>query len=291
MIKILLLVIFPTLSFAQLAPMIQYQEVSLDKQEIHSPSLGLLLKNKNEMFVGTYTNHKLENPPSYNYPQKFHSIDLLYEKNKEKGQWLSVLKSDSDKPISGGVNTFQSALVYGRRLSKSNNLSVILGGGLGIGNLGVERSNGKPWPLLPLPFFRLKYSGSWMNVGIDFITGPNLNFVIAPKNRFQLLGDLRMDQFRDERDLIFSLAFCYRFNDYAGISLGGKNDNLGAFELSRNYRDNLEIHYYAVFMELDFSLLKISAGHAFKGRELYQEEITKDLGHGYFYSIMAMIPI
>ena len=110
-----------------------------------------------------------------------------------------------------------------------------------------------------------------------------------------------MDQLRDIRDLVFECALAYRFfpvdhpmGDFAGISVGVKNDNYGAFNLG-GYEtvdleedESIEIHYCAVFGMIDLSLLKITGGYAFRGRELYQEEQTKDMGEGYFLSIQGM---
>jgi len=82
--------------------------------------------------------------------------------------------------------------------------------------------------------------------------------------------------------------------DLAGIALGIKNDNYGAFKLGEYDRnlveedESIEIHYNALFGELDLTLLKITGGYAFNGRELYREEDTGNLGDGYFLSIQGM---
>jgi len=82
--------------------------------------------------------------------------------------------------------------------------------------------------------------------------------------------------------------------DFAGIAVGIKNDNYGAFDLgehNKNYpedEETFETHYNSVFGVLDLTLLKITGGYAFNGRELYREEDTKDTGEGYFLSIEGM---
>ncbi|HDP80660.1 MAG TPA: hypothetical protein ENN21_07445 [Spirochaetes bacterium] len=112
-----------------------------------------------------------------------------------------------------------------------------------------------------------------------------------------------MEQFRDSRDILFEFSLAYRFfpkthsmGDFAGVSAGVKNDNYGAFNLHDNKRilnfngkdESLEVHYYALFGRIDLSLLKITGGYAFGGRELYQEEDTRDLGEGWFITVEGL---
>ena len=52
--------------------------------------------------------------------------------------------------------------------------------------------------------------------------------------------------------------------------------------------ESVEVHYYSVFGAIDLSLLKITGGYAFGGRELYREEIKNDTGEGYFVSVQGM---
>lgn len=103
---------------------------------------------------------------------------------------------------------------------------------------------------------------------------------------------------RDERDLIYELKLDYRFfpqdssyGDFAGLAVGFKNDHYGAFSLGgAKGEESLELHDYSVFATLDLSLLKITAGNAFGGREVYRETTTRDVGEGVFLSVQGMIP-
>ena len=155
----------------------------------------------------------------------------------------------------------------------------------------MELPDGKAWPLLPVPLVRLNYMSEWFAASFEFLTSPNLTLTLAPEMKVRLTGDVRMDQFRDIRDIIFDCALHYRFfgkdhpmGDFAGISAGIKNDTYG-FNLEDG---TLDVHYYAVYGMLDLSLLKISGGYALAGREMYEEEYKKDIGDGFFVSLQVL---
>ncbi|UCH80973.1 MAG: hypothetical protein JSW20_14750 [Nitrospiraceae bacterium] len=283
---------------AQYLPVAAFENLTLDSRCINSYGAGLIRLADDSLLVGTYTHHKLHKTPSFDYPKDYHSIDFLYEKTREDGQLIALFKSDSDKPVTGGYDTFEAALVYGFELYEQDNLNVIFGGGLAVGDFGIELSNGDIWPVIPVPIFRVKYESPMVNAKFDFITSPNLQFTVGPEKTLRLKGDFRIDQFRDSRDLIYEVALMYRLHskepaggDYGGVSLGVKNDNYGAFNLGRSPDESLELHYNALFAELDLAVLKVTGGYAFNGRELYGEETKHDLGDGYFMSVQITYPL
>ena len=282
-------------------PLMKYDFLSLDSQNIHSPSAGLVVMSDNVLFVGLYTRHSLEEPLLFDYPEVYHSIDVLFDGQKNRHQYLGIFKSESDQPVYGGLITFQTAVAYGYELVQRQNYSLVLGGGLAVSDFGIELSNGKPWPLIPVPLIRMKYRSKCIESKFEFLTSPNFDLTIGPKSQFRFIGDCRMDQFRDICDLVFECSLAYRFfpvehpmGDFAGISVGVKNDNYGAFNLGGydtvdlEEDESIEIHYNAVFGMIDLSFLKISGGYAFSGRELYRGVDTRDIGEGYFLSIEGM---
>ncbi|HPQ52805.1 MAG TPA: hypothetical protein PK253_06100 [Spirochaetota bacterium] len=278
-------------------PLFQYNYLSLDSQVIHSPGAGLVVKSEEVLFVGVYSRHSIEEPLNYEYPDVYHTIDMLLDGKKKRHQYIGIFKSESNRPVSGGLHTFQAAMVYGYEIVSSGNASFVLGGGIAVSDFGIEFSNGSNCPVIPVPLVRAKYSSQWIAADFDFLTTPNLNVVIGPESHFRIIGDFRMEQFRDGRDVLFEVALAYRFfsaahpmGDFAGISLGIRNDNYGAFNLSDDIgeEESLEIHYYALFGRIDLTLLKITAGYAVGGRELYREEDTRDLGDGYFISVEGL---
>ncbi len=73
----------------------------------------------------------------------------------------------------------------------------------------------------------------------------------------------------------------------AGIALGFKNDNYGAFNLE-NEDEVYEAHYYAALATIDLTLLKVCGGYAFGGRELYREDVIRNTGQGWFVTVEAL---
>ena len=308
-IAYVLLCICPMVAFAekpnettsedmQIVPLAQYENLSLTSQQIKSSSGGLLINSEDMMFIGLYTQHELEKPLEYGFPNRYHTIDMLLDIKDGRDQYLGIFKSESDQPVNGGINTFQTAAVYGYEMISQPHLSVVLGGGIALGNFGVKTPGGKNWPLIPVPLARVNYHTDWLDAKFEFLTSPNLSFTLAPKGHVRLIGDVRMDQMRDSRDIIYEVALAYRpysaqdeMGDFAGVSLGFKNNNYGAFQLGhQDEKESIEVHYKAVFVEVDVSVLKITAGYAFDGRSLYRETEKQDLGKGKYLSIQAMYP-
>jgi hypothetical protein len=274
-------------------PIAGWEHLDINSQKINSSSMGMIVQGSDLQVVGLYRNHKFDKHLEFAYPKQYHSIEFLIEKNIRKHQFLTVFNSDSDEPVSGGLHTFQAAMVWGYRLIEKKKIELILGCGIGISDFGIEMSNGDPLPVIPLPLIRAKYHSNKLSAKVDFITGPNFNFVIAPESQIKLCTDLRIDKLRDERDLVFDVALKYRFfpndhpmGDFAGISAGIKNDNL-SFDLSQ--KDEIyDLHYYGLYGEIDFTLLKLTGGHTFKNREMYREEDKFEKKDGFFFAIQAL---
>lgn len=282
-------------------PIVKYDFLSLESQKIYSPGIGLVAMNENVMIVGIYTHHTFKKNLKYNYPDKYHTIDILLDASIDRNQYLGILKSESDQPIYGGLKTFQFALGYGYELIHNPKFSLVLGGGLAVSDFGVEFSNGKTCPVIPVPLIRAKYKSQLVESKFEFLTGPNFDLTLGPKSQFRWINECRLDQFRDNRDIIFESTLNYRFfpedhamGDFAGIAIGIKNDNYGAFDLgeyNKKYpedNESFEAHYNSIFGVLDLSLLKFTGGYTFNGRELYREEDKRDIGEGYFLSIKGM---
>jgi hypothetical protein len=282
----------------QIVPLVQFESLNLSSQQIRSNSAGFMINREDLMFTGVYTQHRFGEPLQHGFPRLYHSIDMLLDVKNERHQYLGIFKSASDQPVCGGINTYQAAAVYGYEMINRPNLSLVLGGGLAVGNFGVETSDGKNWPLIPVPLLRMNHHTDWLDTSFEFITSPNLSFILAPKGNVRLCGDFRMDQSRDARDLIYEVALSYHpyseqdeRGDFVGISIGFKNDNYGEFNLGNQGEDEtLEVHYKSLFAAVDVSVLKFTAGYAFDGRALYRGTEKQDLGEGYYASVQAMYP-
>jgi hypothetical protein len=274
-------------------PLSSWQLQSLGSQQLSSPAVGLIIQEDDLQIIGFYQTHKFNKALDFDFPQEYHSLSFMLEKKVNRHQYISFFSSDSDQPVSGGLHTFQAASVWGYSLLTGQKLELILGGGIGISDFGIELANGDPLPIIPLPLIRAKYRSSLLAAACDFITGPSFELLFAPERQIRLKSELRIDNLRDLRDLIFDLSLHYRFfakdhalGDFAGISVGLKNDNL-SFDLAEK-NDVYDLHYYALYGEIDFTLLKVTAGHSFKNREMYREQDKFELEDGFFFAIQAL---
>ncbi|MDH5216564.1 MAG: hypothetical protein OEX19_02640 [Gammaproteobacteria bacterium] len=280
-------------------PLMQYDFISLSDQYIHSASAGLLLQRDWGSFIGLYTGNEFRDPVSYDFPNTYHSIDTLLDTQFGRHQYIGIFKSDSNKPLTGGLNPIQAGAVYGYELINNKHWQLVLGAGIAVGEFGVELANGDTLPVIPVPLIRANYQSQYFESKFEFLTGPNWSFTVGPNSHVRLTFDSRMDQMRDARDIIFETNLAYRFfdkghemGDFAGVSIGFKNDNLGAFKLgNEHYTESLEAHYYSLLVTLDLTLIKVSAGRAFGGRLLYREEIKESMGEGWFVSVQGLIPL
>src|SRR6056297_68791 len=274
-------------------PLVKYDFASLGSQGIHSPGAGLLLMNDKLMLLGFYTRHAFTEPLQFDYPEVYHSVDLLLDGAEGNHHYLVLFKSEADKPLLGGLASFQTAAVYGYHLLNTEHNSLVLGAGLAVSDFGIEIEDGRPWPLIPVPLIRFNHKSRLLRASFDFITGPNLSFTLMPESRLRLKADMRMDQFRDIHDLIFETELMYRFfgkdhptGDFAGISAGIKNEG---YSFAAEGKDEpVEVNYYSVFGTLDITLLKCTGGYVFDSRERYNGNDSSTLGRGYFLSFEGM---
>ena len=268
-------------------PMAGYELLSLESQDLHSISVGGAILARESTFIGLYSYRFFNREPAPSYPERYHTLDMLYDAGPGRHQIVTLLKSESDEPLYGGIETFQAAAVYGYEVLSRPNSSLALGGGLAVADFGLD------FPILPVPFIRLAHQSPLLDAGFDFITGPNLGVTLLPESHLQLRGDARMDQFRDIRDLIFEVALEYRFfadgaprDSFAGVSLGFKNDAL-AYTVGQT-GDEYEVQYNALFGEIDLGVLTVTGGYAFEGRERYGENEIGQIGEGFFLTIQGL---
>ena len=279
----------------QVIPLAQYQMHSLESQTVHSPGAGILAVGENLLLAGLYSRHMFTRELDFNYPDAYHSIELMADGASARHRYLGAFKSESDRPVVGGLRTFQAAALYGYEVVQRPRFSLVLGGGLAVSDFGIETPTGDPWPLLPVPLIRAAWESRLLNANLDVITGPNLSLTLAPQSRLRATLDARVDKLRDERDLIFEGALVYRFftpehpaGDLAGVAVGIKSESIELNLEAAN--ESLELHYYALFGTLDLTLLTLSGGYAFDSRMRYREQVSSSPGDGWFISVNALYP-
>ncbi|MFO8042913.1 MAG: hypothetical protein R6U25_06915, partial [Alkalispirochaeta sp.] len=206
----------------QWVPVAQYDLLALDEQTVHTPTGGLIALHDEDTFVGLYGRPIFTRDIETDDPDRYHSIELLYDRRRGRHHWVSLFSSQSDESVAGGWSTFQAASVWGYEVLRRPQTSIVIGGGLAVSDFGIELDDGSTWPIIPVPFVRMHHASPVVEASLDFITGPNLNVVLAPERDLRLTADIRIDQFRDIRDLIFETAVHYRF-----LAAGIKNDTFG----------------------------------------------------------------
>ena len=234
--------------------------------------------------------------PVNNIPKTLHQSEAIFDGRINRHQLLFIYNGASDKPVAGGLNTFNAGAGWGYQIIRKEQLSLVLGAVLGVG--GFLNSV----PLLPLPVVRFGIRSQWFVSSFDFVTGPNWEFTIAPKKKIRLTADLRMDYYRSIDDIICEIILWYRFfgadhklGDFAGIGLGFKNDSID-FSFSDNLAgktgiDLFEFKYKSVFAKLDLSLLIIEGGWTFDSQYSLDGIKTKSPGTGFYLSVQGTVPI
>ncbi|MCL2007525.1 MAG: hypothetical protein FWG77_05510 [Treponema sp.] len=287
---------------------IGYDYFKLENQTIHSPAAGIgfmygeqdLPFNRIEqriLFMAMYLPSIFTDIPLLGIPKTYHEIGGIFDGRLGRHQILAIFQSNSDRPLSG-LNTFQLGAGWGYEIVRQPNVSLILGVIMAIGDfsdmLPVEIST----PVMPFPLIRFGIDTEWFASSMDFITGPNLEFTIAPKERLRFTGDMRIETYRSIADLNCEFILWYRlFNpdhrlgDFAGVGLGYKNELVG-FYLSNNIQgDTFELQQSSIFAAIDLSILKIQAGWVISSNYLADGERNGSPGNGFTLSVQGMIPI
>lgn len=264
-------------------PVAVYDVLSTDDQTVHAPGAGLIVQNGESLFVATYTQSIFTQAPDSYQDKTYHAIETLYDGAAERHRVVALVKSASDRPFVGGWNTFQAAAVYGYEVYRGPGTSVVVGGGLAVSDFGIETPSGETWPLLPVPFVRVNQKSRWTELSLDFITGPNLKLTVAPESDLRAVADVRVDQLRDERDLIYDVSLQYRV-----VSVGFKNDTFSFDPADAD--DSLEGFYYAAYASIDLVLLSLTGGYAFDSL-LQDGHETYETGDGYFVAVQGLIPL
>jgi hypothetical protein len=304
------LILIAGISFAEettekdvhIVPILNYEYVSLEHQKYHLPGGGLILLKGNQspsweeepdsLMIGALYKMAIINEVPQDYPNLFHSVELIGEWRKNHHFVQALISSYSDKPIYGGMHTAYSQIGYGYQLLRKENIKLTLGLALGLSDFGFDLPNGGTWPLLPSPILEFGFYFKIVNVTFSW---PELKVSIGPESKIRLTNTVRLDiwKFHDVHDMLFDCTLWYRFfdknfayGDFAGIGVGVKNGGLD-FTLTEKWK-YYDTHYYSVYGILDASLLRISGGYIFYSREFYETGDSKPTGKGWFLNAQIL---
>jgi hypothetical protein len=280
---------------------IGYDFLRMEEQTIHSVAggIGFMYGEQNQPFdqvknrflgMALYMPFIFTETPNPDMPKLYHGIRGIFDGRLGRHQILAILSANSDAPIYGGLNTFRFAGGWGYEIIRKPHISLILGAVAGVSNFGFGS------PVMPLPLVRFGIDTKWFASSFDFITGPNLSFTIAPKERIRLSADMEMETFRSIADLNCEFTLWYRLfapdhkmGDFAGIGVGFKNE-LTSFDLSRDFsQEKFELQKSSVLATLDLSLLTIQAGWVIDSNYLLDDKKAGSPGNGFFLSVRGMI--
>ena len=287
-----------------------YDLMRLENQTIHSPALGfgfilgeqdLPFDQVERRFFGMalYQPVIFSETTAPDVPELYHEIDAIFDGRLGRHQLLFILKSASNRPLFGGLNSIQVGAGWGYEIIRRPQVSLILGAVLGVNDFGITLPSGAVWPVLPLPLIRFGIDTQWFTSSFDYLTGPNFEFTVAPNRKLRLTGEMRMDNYRSIDDLVCEFTLWYRFfdknhrmGDFAGIGAGFKSDLID-FNLSDVSipAENFCVLQRSVFLALDLSILNIQGGWIFESSYLIDGEKNGSPGRGFFISVQGLIPI
>jgi hypothetical protein len=291
-------------SFTRITPLADYEYLHLAEQRFHSfgEELTFTRGEGQDLFLVHAAARQYfpeqENPAAREYDGPYHTDTLALLRTSGAHQFLAFFETNSSEPVYGGLRTFGTGIGYRYELMRTSRGSLSAGGYLIVTDSGMEYGDGKIWPLYPKPSILYRFSSDFLAVNASLSTTPELDFTLLPENqiRFTANTSLSMDRLRGMRDLLFDCALWYRFfdkdsehGDFAGLGLGIKNSGL-CFDFGEKDK-SYELQYYSLYATLDLSLVQISGGYSFKGRELLDSsnssafENIRTLGSGYFISV------
>jgi len=314
--KIFLLLFICTLAQAAFAvdqtkdffiiPMLNYEYLSFMDQHIHSPGEGLLFtkgnltpplsESRNSLMIMGMFKQFIIKEAGEGYADLYHNIVINAEKKMNRHLFYLNVTSQATKPFYG-LHTFVGMTGYGNELIRNKSLSLTAGGIVMVTDFDMNLG-GIIWPIMPMPLIRLNVETTLINVSFEFLGNTTMDLTLLPQSKIRVTGHFEINPFtvRDIRDLFFDTTFWYRFfskesqmGDIAGIGAGFKNSGLGTGILNGSYSYNswekgktYELNYYSIYGVLDLSVLKISSGYSFAGREIYDKDNIKKIGNGFF---------
>ncbi|MDR2052357.1 MAG: hypothetical protein LBP80_03005 [Treponema sp.] len=283
-----------------IAPLVNYEYLHLAGQQFHAPGEGVSFIYGDEQkpfFAQVLAKQYImgqDNRDGYEGP--YHSDSLTLVQKIKRHQFMALLNARSNEPVYGGLRTFTAGIGYDYELLRNDHHSLVLGGVLTVTDTGITFVDGKTWPVMPLPLITYELRSQLLTLKASYMLKPQLDFTVLPESRIRLTSSLSMEKYRSIADLLFDCALWYRFfdknskqGDCAGFGAGIKNTGLyfNFGEKDKSY----ELQYYSVYGTLDFSILQISGGYCFRGREILDssggDSIGNDrsAGEGYFASI------
>jgi hypothetical protein len=286
-----------------IAPLVNYEYLHLSGQQFHAPGEGVsfIYGDEQKLFFAQALakQYIMGQDTKAGYEGPYHSDTLTLVQKIKRHQFMAFLDTSSNEPVYGGLRTFTAGIGYDYELLRNDHHSLALGGVLAVTDTGITFGDGKIWPVMPLPSIKYELRSQLLTLQASYMTKLQLDFTILPESKIRLTSSFSMEEYRSITDLFFDCTLWYRFfdknskrGDFAGLGAGIKNTGL-CFDFGEEDK-SYELQYYSVYGTLDLSMLRISGGYSFRGREILDSSggdsigKSQSLGNGYFVSVQLV---
>ena len=278
-----------------------FQAVQIEEKDfIFSPSANLqFMRMKNEgvesaqpdsIVIGAgYSQDIFTKGLGPDQVKNLHGINLMGNVSLGKNSFMLMVASGGEVPFSA-ITTVTGMAMYTRQLIQKDNLSLVVGGGIIVADLGLKIKDFELY-VLPLPVINFGYSNNIFAASLSFMGMPSVQLTLLPESMFRLRTSCQLEGFESARDIGFDCALVYYplyfkdANELLSIS-GGVMTN-GASAKLKN-KDSYDFKYYTAYGEINATLISLRCGYNFDGKTYLNKKETGDMYKGLFASIQGM---
>lgn len=284
-------------------PSAGFQALQIEEKDfVFTPSAGLqfvrsknrLVESKHPDLIAVGINYSQNYCTTGLGPQRIkqiHGCSLMGSLANKKDSFVGMLASSGEVPFSH-IKTVTGALLYTHQFIKSEHVTFTLGGGLVVGDFGIN-IKGYDLYFFALPVFNFSYSNNIFTTSISLMGPPSVSLTLFPKAMFRVKASAGLAGFKSIRDLTFDCALVYYPLTFASegmkelltISAGVTNKH-ASYILKNNTKYSLQ--YYSVYGEVNASLVTVRCGYNFDGRKFINLQPDGEMYKGLFASLSAI---
>ena len=284
-------------------PSAGFQALQIEEKDfVFTPSAGLqfvrtknrLVESKHPDMIAAGINYNQNYCTAGLGPQsikQIHGCSLMGSLANKKDSFVGMLASSGEVPFSH-IKTVTGALLYTHQFLKTEHLTFTLGGGLVVGDFGIN-IKGYDLYFFALPVFNFSYSNKIFSTTLSLMGPPSVSLTLFPKAMFRLKASAGIAGFKSIRDLTFDCALVYyplaftdgSMKEVLTISAGVMNKH-ASYILKNNTKYSLQ--YYSVYGEINASIVTVRCGYNFDGRKYINSKPAGEMYKGLFASLSAI---
>ena len=200
-------------------PSAGFQALQIEEKDfVFTPSAGLqfvrsknrLVESKHPDLIAVGINYSQNYCTTGLGPQRIkqiHGCSLMGSLANKKDSFVGMLASSGEVPFSH-IKTVTGALLYTHQFIKTEHLTFTLGGGLVVGDFGIN-IKGYDLYFFALPVFNFSYSNNIFTTSISLMGPPSVSLTLFPKAMFRVKASAGLAGFKSIRDLTFDCALVY----------------------------------------------------------------------------------